>query len=285
MLRRVTHGALKHLGRELANASAKLESDKKSLDRLSRRAEGAFVNWPWPENGDVERGCTPEPISPAYEDHFPFAVVSRSISNILKSSYRKIDEQVAETERVRATVTDLREELDETAAACDDALQHIETQGRHVEDLKEECGTLREMVRSLEQFKDVVAAEERLSDAGHQEASECLVRLEQELEVHKFKGDLFDGLCQEIRMLPFSLRNVEMAGKCLDALRAWVKSKEALLLEKCGAREEEENHGEANGVVVNEVEVDGDVETSFETCESPVPASSVSGSDGSAEQF
>lgn len=283
MLRAVTHSTLKHMGQDLAGAKSDLRTGKKALNRLSRRAEGAFTNWPWPENGATEQDCTPVDIDPEYEDEFPLAVVSRSVNNILKSSYRKIDEQVAETERVRLTVADLREELDETAAACDGALEQIENQAKHVDDLKTECTSLREMVRTLELFKETVNAGERFLYAEHRDASERLGRLEREVEMHRCKGELFDGLCQEVRMLPYSLRNVEMASKCLDALRAWVKSKEESLLGMCGAGNVPDDGEASRGS--EEVEVDGDVETSFTTCGSPVPASSASGSLAREEQY
>lgn len=283
MLRTVTHNTLKHMGQSLSDAKADLRSGKKALNRLSRRAEGAFTNWPWPENGTTEQGCILVDIDPEYEDEFPLAVVSRSVNNILKSSYRKIDEQVAETERVRARVADLREELDETAMACDGALEQIEKQAKYVDEVKTECTSLREMVSTLEQFKETVTAEERFSYARHQDASERLGRLEREVEMHKCKGELFDGLCQEVRMLPYSLRNVETATKCLDALRAWVKSKEELLLGSCGAGDASDDD-ETNGGS-EEAEVNEDVETSFTTCGSPVPASSVSDSLAGVEQY
>lgn len=271
MLRRVTHGALKQMGRDLLRAKVELKSGKKTLDQLSRRAEGAFMNWPWPVSGITTRDCTTEDMSTEYEDEFPLAVVSRSVNNILKSSYRKIDEQVEETERVRATVSGLREELDETSIACDGALEEVEKQARQVEDLRNECCSLREMVHTLERFKEVVGAGERVADAEYREALDRLGRLEQELEVHRYKGALFDGLCQEVRMLPYSLRSVEAAGRCLDGLRAWVKAKEGQLLERCGG---------ANGVGASE-----DAETSFTSCGSPVPASSASGEFVSGEQY
>ncbi|KAL2114153.1 hypothetical protein VUR80DRAFT_459 [Thermomyces stellatus] len=282
MLRAVTNDVLKHMGLSLTNARSELGSGRKALNRLSRRAECAFTNWPWPENGVPEQGCTPDEVDPEYENKFPLAVVSRSVNNILKSSYRKMDEQVAETERVRATVIDLREELDETTAACDKALEQIKKQARDAEDLKMECTSLREMVRTLELFKETVTAGERLSDAEKQDASARLDRLEQEVEMYKYKAELFDALCQEVRMLPYSLRNVETARKCLDALRAWVKSKEELLLARWGA--EDEDNGEANGVS-DEGGTNEDADISFTTCGSPIPASSVSDSLADEEQY
>lgn len=285
MLRGVTQGALKHMGEGLTSAKTELKSLKKNLNRLSHRAEGAFTNWPWSENGAAVRGCTHRDINPEDEDYFPLAVVSRSVNNILKMSFRKIDEQIAQTERVRSTVSDLREELDETSAVCDEALQQIEKQGKHAEDLKDECESLRETVYNLQKFNDTVAAEGAEEAEGKPE-SERPSRLEQELEMHKFKGGLFDRMCQEIRMLPFGLKSVELAGRCLDSLRHGVRWKESLLEEKWGPEaykyqrredEDQENQGEANENL-DDADMEGYVEdTSRLSYDSPVPASSESG--------
>lgn len=283
MVRSVTHDTLKHMGHSLSNVKSELKSGKKALNRLSRRAECAFTHWPWPENGATEPGCPLADIDPEFEDEFPLAIVSRSVNNILKSSYRKIAEQVAETERVRATVADVRAELDETAAACDGALEQIEKQSKYVDDLKTECTSLKEMVRTLELFKETVTAGERFSYGKHQAALERLGCLEREVELHKCKGELFDGLCQEVRMLPYGLRTAETATKCLDALRAWVKSKEGFLMGSCEDGDASDDDG-ANGDTM-EVEVNGDVETSFTTCGSPCPASTVSDSLTGEEQY
>lgn len=284
MLRCVTQGPLKQMGQGLANAKIELKSLKKNLNRLSHRAEGAFLNWPWSENGAVVRGCTHRDINPEDEDYFPLAVVSRSVNNILKMSFRKIDAQVAQTERIRSTVSDLREELDETSAVCDEALQQIEKQSKHAEDLKDECESLRETVRNLEHFKGTVAADgaEKAAD----EEAERLSHLEQELEMHKFKGGLFDRMCQEVRMLPFGLKSVELAGRCFDSLRHGVKWKESLLEEKWGPEaykyqlledKDKEEQGEANGDL-DDADMDGYVEgTSRMSYDSPAPASSESG--------
>ena len=284
MLRGVTQGALKQMGQGLTNAKTELKSLKKNLNRLSHRAEGAFLNWPWAENGAAVRGCSHRDINPDDEDYFPLAVVSRSVNNILKMSFRKIDEQIAQTEKVRSTVSDLREELDETSAVCDEALQQIEKQSKHAEDLKDECESLRETVRNLQQFKNTAPAE--ATDGAADEQAERLSRLEQELEMHKFKGGLFDRMCQEVRMLPYGLKSVEMAGRCLDSLRHGVKWKESLLEEKWGPEahkyqhredEDQEDQGEANGDL-DDADMDGYVEdTSRMSYDSPVPASSESG--------
>lgn len=283
MLRGVTQGALKQMGQELTNAKTELKALKRNVNRLSHTAEGAFMNWPWSEDGAAVRGCTPRDINPEDEDYFPLAVVSRSLNNILKMSFRKIDEQIAQTDKVRSTVSDLREELDETSAVCDEALQQIEKQGKHAEDLKDECELLRETVRSLQQSKDTAAVE--CADSAADRQSERLSGLEQELEMHKFKGGLFDRMCQEVRMLPYGLKSLELAGRCLDSLRHGVRWKESLLEEKWGPeaykyqrREDEgqEGQGEANGDL-DDADMDGYVEdTSRMSYDSPVPASSES---------
>ncbi|SPO01166.1 uncharacterized protein DNG_03913 [Cephalotrichum gorgonifer] len=297
LLRGVMHDTLRDMAQKLSLTEAQVKRDSKALARLSRKAEGAFANWPWPECGSAVPDIPPKDIDPEYEDHFPLAAVSRSVNSILKRSNRKIDAQILETERVRSTVNVLREDLDEMLLACDEAIREIERQGREAEDLKDECEYLKKMVRDLRHFKETTVAKADASEAEHERVAERLRHVEKELEMHKYKGELFDALCQEVRMVPFGLRSVEAAVKRMDALRSWVRAKEELFMEKWGAAEEpteeiaeeapertrQDENGfqtEVNGVVYedeNEADVDGDVEdTSFTSGGSLAPASSVS---------
>jgi hypothetical protein len=298
----VTHGMLKQLGRELAEAKARIRSGDESLARLSYRAEGAFRNWPWSECGTTVRGCTAEDIDPENEDYFPLAVVSRSINNILKSSYHQVDEQIVETEKFRSTVAELRSELDQAIVECDEALDKAAQQERHSEDLRQECESLREFVRRMQRLSEtstsediavqtLAGSEQVAPSAGrfaveYRQCLDRLGRLERELEWHRFKGGLFDGLCQEIKLLPFGLGSAAVAEKCLDTLRAWVKLREGQLLEKCGAMDEASaviggREGDSEPMEFDYgVEVEGDADTSFNSFGSPVPASSVESSMG-----
>lgn len=233
LFRKVVGDVLKRMGKNLSDARMEVKAIKRS--QRSGSDQPSMDQWPWSEDGEHTDPKLLE-SDPKDEDLCPFSLVARSVNNILKSSYRKMDEQIAETDRARSVAEDLRRQLDEKLTLCDKVIQELGMSGRLAKDVKTQSNGLQECFLSLQNFKDQAGPHQ----LKIQETEKELSLLAEKLERYKFKSRLFDELCQEIKMMPYGLESADVAHVYFDALRDWVKTKEAAVERKWKQRESEQ---------------------------------------------
>jgi len=215
------------MGTDLSSAKTEIKGMKKAISKFSETDHLATHLRRLSESGEAGFP-SPSRTESKDEDGCPLSLVAQSVNNVLKSSNRKIDEQIAATERAQSVAEMLREELDEKLVLYDTVIKELGTSRRLVKEAKSECNMLRESFVSLQEFKDQLDPHK----IEISEAERKLGFLEEELDRYMFRGKLFDELCQEIKMMPFRLENADVAHVYFDALRDWVRAKEAVAAQK-----------------------------------------------------